>query len=164
MNDFKMKELAEAKSVLISAFKSQIANIESADTKELGEVADMIKDLADAEKNCYEACYYKTVIEAMEDGKEDRYGYSMPRTNYRMSGSGHMGYKPMIDQEPYINGYLHDPNFKDNMYDRSDRYGYIKPENMNNAMNSIKSMWNGSDPEMRMQLKRELSTMLGDLE
>lgn len=161
MNDFKMKELADMKATLVSTLKNQLNNIELADTKEVGEVIDMIKDLADAEKNCYEACYYKAVIEAMEEGKEDRYGYSMPRTNYRMSGSGHMGYKPMIDQEPYINGYLHDPNFKDAMYDK---YGYVKPENVNNTLSGIKNIWMSADPEKKMMLKRELSTMIDSID
>lgn len=161
MNDFKMKELADMKATLVSTLKSQLSNIDTADTKEVGEVVDMIKDLAEAEKYCYEACYYKSVIEAMEEGEDDRYGYSRPRTNYRMSGSGHMGYKPMIDQEPYIDGYLHDPNFKDRMYER---YGYIKPETMSGALGDVKSIWKNADPERKMQLKRELSTMLDDMD
>lgn len=33
----------------------------------LGKAVDMIKDLADAAKNHYEACYYKAVVEAMQD-------------------------------------------------------------------------------------------------
>lgn len=161
MNDFKMKELAEAKGALISAFKSQMSNIETADTKELGEVADIIKDLAAAEKYCYESCYYKTVIEAMEKGDDDRYGYSTPKGNYRMSGR--MGYKPYMDQEPYVDAYLNDPNFRDRMYDKPNRYGYIKQENLDATMSNIKDIWNTADPEKRMHLKRELSTMIDDM-
>lgn len=41
--------------------------IENVDTKELGEAIDMIKDLYEAKKEMYEACYYKQIMEAMED-------------------------------------------------------------------------------------------------
>ena len=41
--------------------------IENVDAKELGEVVDMIKDLYEAKKEMYEACYYKSVLEAMEE-------------------------------------------------------------------------------------------------
>lgn len=39
-------------------------------TCEMGQVIDMIKDLASAEKDCYEAKYYKEIHESMEDYKE----------------------------------------------------------------------------------------------
>lgn len=41
--------------------------IENVDTKELGEAIDMIKDLYEAKKEMYEACYYKQIMEAMEE-------------------------------------------------------------------------------------------------
>lgn len=41
--------------------------VENIDTKELGEAIDMIKDLYEAKKEMYEACYYKQIMEAMED-------------------------------------------------------------------------------------------------
>ncbi len=41
--------------------------IENIDTKELGEAIDMIKDLYEAKKEMYEACYYKSIMEAMEE-------------------------------------------------------------------------------------------------
>ena len=41
--------------------------IENVDTKELGEAIDMIKDLYEAKKSMFEACYYKQIMEAMEE-------------------------------------------------------------------------------------------------
>lgn len=41
--------------------------IENIDTKELGEAIDMIKDLYEAKKFMVESCYYKGVLEAMEE-------------------------------------------------------------------------------------------------
>lgn len=48
--------------------------LDRVDTREMGAVVDMIKDLAEAEKSCVEADYYESVVEAMEDGG-GRYGY-----------------------------------------------------------------------------------------
>ena len=47
----------------------------------LGEYVDMIKDLAEAEKSCQEACYYESVVEAMENAD-------------MMDDYGRMGYNP----------------------------------------------------------------------
>jgi len=41
--------------------------IENVDAKELGEVVDMIKDLYEAKEKIVKACYYKGVLEAMEE-------------------------------------------------------------------------------------------------
>lgn len=169
MNDFKMKELAEAKNTLVTAFKSQLSNIESASTEELGQVADIIKDLAAAEKYCYESCYYKTVIEAMEDGDDPKYGYSPMKGNYRMSGSGRMGYKPYMDQEPYINGYLNDPNFDERMgYNNrrlsNGRYGYVQPETIDSAMDGVKDIWDSADMDKKKRLKKELMAMINEMD
>jgi hypothetical protein len=38
--------------------------------REMGELADIVKDLAEAEKYCWEAQYYRTVTEAMEDNED----------------------------------------------------------------------------------------------
>lgn len=62
--------------------------IENVDTKELGEAIDMVKDLYEAKKEMYEACYYKQIMEAMEEseyGKEyDEYGpMDSERRGYR---------------------------------------------------------------------------------
>lgn len=65
---------------------------EKVNTKEFGEVVDMIKDLSEAEKNKMEACYYKTLIEAMENSEYgedyDEYGPMERRGYSRGSGSG----------------------------------------------------------------------------
>lgn len=124
-----MKSLCEMKEQLILAMQSQLmGNLENVDTHEAGEVVDMIKDLAEAE-------YYCTVTLAMEEagedseymGKDGRMGYNMrrsPRTGRYISsgGSGMRGYKPMVDQEPYIEEYLHNPN--DMKHRMQERYGY----------------------------------------
>lgn len=55
------------------------------DVKQVGELADVIKDLAEAE-------YYCTIAEAMNDGRQDTMGYSsMGRMGYGQGSSGMSG-------------------------------------------------------------------------
>lgn len=75
-----MKRLMYMKDALICMAESQINNLQNVDTKEFGEVIDMIKDLE-------EAIYYKTITEAMhQEGKEKEHHtmyYSEPMVNWR---------------------------------------------------------------------------------
>ena len=84
------------------------------ETEETGEVVDMIKDLADAEKNCYKAEYYKSIVEAMEDAEEEeelmmklgmggKMGYT-PRRGANGRYIARPGYVPMhmMDDEDYV--------------------------------------------------------------
>ena len=64
-----MEQLKMIKEQLIAQVQSQMADLKCVDTKELGEVIDMIKDLAQAQ-------YYCKVYEAMEEKEEER-----PETN-----------------------------------------------------------------------------------
>lgn len=127
LTELKMKseEMKEIKNTLLSWVKEEVGSgKECFHVESVGEVVDMIKDLAEAEKECAEACYYMIVSSAMLEGEEEPsygMGYNhrhMSNGQFASSGKGHMVYgyhKPYIDQEPYINGYLHDPNFKDEM-------------------------------------------------
>ena len=82
-----MEDLKILKKNLISCVQSQMMNPQEANTEELGEVVDMIKDLS-------ETIYYCTIVEAMEN-KDKEY-----KTNY------YMEYLPPYGRQPYI----HDPN------------------------------------------------------
>lgn len=126
----KMEDLKQMKSTLMEHLKVELTkNMTNLDTEEAGEVVDMIKDFAEVEKLCYEAEYYKTVIEAMEEG-EDRYGYTRNRDSMGRftSSNGRKGYHPYVDQMPYIEGYLNDPNFEQNM-----RQGYTSNQGNNTS-------------------------------
>lgn len=81
-----MDDICRIKEQMIGQLTTACCNLERADTKELGEVADIIKDLAEAE-------YYCKVVEAMNEGAEDPY-------------SGMYGYRPFVSQQPYIRDYL----------------------------------------------------------
>lgn len=76
-----MEKLKGMKDCLVNAAQSQVyGNLATVDTKELGEVIDMIKDLE-------EAIYYCTVTEAMEEHEEEK-------EHYKEKGNGQM-YYPM---------------------------------------------------------------------
>lgn len=58
-----MEQLATIKEQLIAQVQGQMGNLQKVNTKELGEVIDMIKDLS-------EAIYYCSIYEAMEEAEE----------------------------------------------------------------------------------------------
>lgn len=129
----KMQRIKDMKHGLID---KAYAEIESGITKPeeivlLGEIVDMIKDLADAEKNCMEACYYDTVVDAMHEAEDEPMGYSGSSFNrtmrpsygynnrryangrYAPKGRGRrMGYMPetqtMVDEDGYMVDAMHD--------------------------------------------------------
>lgn len=59
-----MEKLCQIKNSLITLVEQQMANPQQANTHEMGEVIDMIKDLA-------EACYYGSIVDAMLENKEE---------------------------------------------------------------------------------------------
>lgn len=74
----KFEDICELKKSIMRYVIGEISSGFDCDTTTvsiLGEYVDMIKDLAEAEKYCHEACYYESVVEAM-DNSED-YGYRM---------------------------------------------------------------------------------------
>ena len=108
------EEIGAIKKDLIKIFDSEIhrKGVDDLDTKDCGEVVDMIKDLAEAEKACMEACYYETIVKAMEkadeDGEEDeKMGYNARHYasgRFAPKGRGtRMGYMPETMRYPYFN-------------------------------------------------------------
>ena len=80
-----VEEIKKVKDLMLSHMEGQINSrgIDRIDVKVLGEEADIIKDLAQAEKECWEAEYYRSVTEAMGGGF-DISGY----TSMGTTGSG----------------------------------------------------------------------------
>lgn len=127
-----MEDMECIKKTLISWLKEEVSyGKEQFDTVSCGATSDIIKDMAEATKECYEALYYKTVIEAMSEGREPSYGGGSYGYNHRHmangqfadSGKGHYvrGYNrgPYMDQMPYIDAYIDDPDFEKRMRDHS---------------------------------------------
>lgn len=188
-----MEPLCKIKCKLTSAVTSEVEKgLEHVDVTELGEVIDMIKDLAEAEKDCYKAVYYKTVTEAMEEESDGRYGYTK-----RI-------YRPYVDHEPYLDEYLnHDPsmeNFKmgynpprgkpismDRMSDtrygkayneyKAARRGYTTTndamfkdemnthamEHVSDTLATIREIWKNADPDLRKRIKTDFTNLISEM-
>lgn len=116
-------DICAAKKDLLDVFLGEIHSKGAAnmDTKEAGEVVDMIKDLAEAEKYCMEACYYETIVNAMHEAGEDeedgKMGYNARHYasgRFAPKGRGtRMGYMPtdMYMPYPYIYGGMNEPEW-----------------------------------------------------
>lgn len=87
-----IERIHEMMETLTKCAESQMdKGIESVDTEEMGKVIDMIKDLACAEKDCYEKKYYESIVEAMEEseyGEDYDYKGKKYYDNYRYKKSG----------------------------------------------------------------------------
>lgn len=103
---------------------------------EVSKLADIVKDLAEAEKECWEAEYYRSVSEAM-----GRSGYT-PDTSWQ--------YDPMDGRRGY------NPN-RDSM-GRYARRGYGM--GYHDGMEGIRQQMQQASPEEREKMKRELRQML----
>lgn len=132
-----LNDVKEIKKTLISWLKEETnGGKDCFHTESAGAVSDIIKDMAETCKECAEALYYETVVEAMlskdrepEYGEEEVYGYNhrhMANGQFANVGRGHRvrGYKPYLDQEPYVDGYIHDPNFEHEMRKHRSSMGY----------------------------------------
>lgn len=87
-----MEDLKMLKKNLMNCVQSQMMNPEQVDTKELGEVIDMIKDLS-------ETMYYCSIAEAMEESKTEK--ELMEKFSRQNS---HMYYPPYREQPMYYGG------------------------------------------------------------
>lgn len=108
-------KLDEMKKTLCCWVEGAISSGESnVNAAELSAAVDMIKDIACAQKDIWESCYYKTVVDAMKEGEEEggwenhrmgynpnrnslgQYsrGYEHPRTDIMRWPETMMGYSP----------------------------------------------------------------------
>lgn len=108
-------KLDEMKKTLCCWIERAISSGESnVNAAELSAAVDMIKDIACAQKDIWESCYYKTVVDAMKEGEEEggwennrmgynpnrnsmgRYsrGYEYPRNDIMRWPETMMGYSP----------------------------------------------------------------------
>lgn len=120
-----MKDFCEPRNELMLKFKEELGKgFDNLNGEDAGKLTDMIKDLAEAEKNMYEAMYYQEVICAMQEKQgtydpymEDRMGYNPNRGADGRYQSSRMGYH--MQDRPYLDRYLND----DRMGYSSDRGG-----------------------------------------
>ena len=95
-----VEEIYKLKNKILTHVEDRTRDMNRIDVKEVGELVDMVKDLAEAEEKCWEAAYYRSVTNAMKDsserGKKEmvtepvrpgyetqmRQGYSQDESNY----------------------------------------------------------------------------------
>lgn len=184
MDNSKVKDICGVMDTVLGCFKTEVTNgLMNVDTDDAMNAADIIKDLSESEKNCWEAEYYKLICKAMEESSE----YDGP-----------MGYNKIMRQKPYIDGYIHDPDFEQNMMHKrytGDRpYGYSEDneygvsydnyrtakrhytesklktdkdlmtvhgkEHTLKAIQTLKEIWTDADPTQRQEMKADLKAMI----
>lgn len=125
--------------------------------QEVGMLADVVKDLAEAEKSCWEAEYYMSVTEAMQDGSmgyDDGMGYRRGGSGSSQggSGSGRGG-------RGYRRGYR--GQSRDSMGRYTSRSGYRPMDGYghDDVMMDVREMMDTADPQEREEIKRKLREM-----
>lgn len=156
---------------------------EQVNTKEFGEVVDMIKDLSEAEKNKWQSCYYKSIVEAMEDSKygedydwqgmidEDRMGYPRSRDSRGRYTSSRRGYdrmgmmedprrmeRMMHDDRMYYSNGAYGGGRRGQTMNAGSRYGYSHDE----YMQKIK-MHDSNDPETMKKRAKMIDEHMDDM-
>ena len=184
------ERLKEIKKDLISCVESQMGDLKDVETKELGEVIDMIKDLE-------EAIYYCTVTEAMEGGKENyptevrnTFYYTEPKmyTSYPSNGrmmsdtgmtaGGRRGYTPYMylpGADDYMPAYVRD--YREGRSPAS-RKSYMESKEMhkdkatqmeelehylNELSTDMAEMIQNATPEEKMLLQQKISNLANSI-
>lgn len=156
----KIKTLKETKEKLIDALNGKMSmGIENVDAQEAGEVTDMIKDLAEAEKECWEAAYYESVVKAMKDADNgDMKGYDDWRyASGRFAPKGRGTYDGYTPTYPTV--YSDQMGYTDRMNDgRNDMRGYE-----GDPMDELAKLWQEADMDTKHRMKSALEEMARSL-
>lgn len=120
---------------------------ERIDVSEMGKLVDMVKDLAEAEKSCWEAEYYRGVSEAM-DGSGYQMGYQGGGSSGGSSGSNgsRNGY-----------GYM---GYRQSGRGSANQYGGRRGYQMGYDIDGLKMAMQNADPQERERMKREMQQMM----
>ena len=143
-----MKELCRIKDTLINLVEQQMANPQCVDTHEMGEVIDMIKDLA-------ETCYYVSVVEAMEDREDYEEDNRQTDTMYYGIGAMNednkkMGHSPM-KRKSYIESKERHMDYALQMRELEDYAQELTSDLM--------EMIQDATPEEKQLLQRKIATL-----
>lgn len=161
-------KLAEA------AYSEVSSGLENVDAHELGEVVDMIKDLAEYERNHYQACYYKSVVNAMKRGSERR-GYIYPDYDIegKMPYDDRMRWMGESDKDEYwddeygrpYNAYKKAKRHYSESHSDTDKQLMSEHanEHMETMMESIKEMWRDADPQLRQKIRENMNRLTNEL-
>lgn len=146
-----MMDIAEAKQKVLERIERSIAErgAERMDVQEMGMLADIVKDLSEAEASCAEADYHRSVTHAMGAA----YGYT-PMSSGRVT-------PPMGYDGPMARGYMPDgpSGYRDQMGRYAVRPGYDGRRGYD--MQGLREAMASASGEERAQMERELRQMLG---
>ena len=127
----KFDEMCEMKETLIKWAKSEIERgPENVNTDEMGQVIDMIKDLAVAEEKCIKAFYYEAILKEMGHEEKGDRAY--------MDRMGYDGKKKFMPPKYREDEPMADMYWLDNM-----RMGYPKGRRSRDSMGRFKSGFDG---------------------
>lgn len=175
------EDICKMKYALVECLEGYIntdVDIAAVDTAEAGAVVDMIKDLAEAEKDCAKACYYRTVTAAMADeavGETYRLGY-IPEYN-------EPPYQHKDDRIEYMRNGIRaeeelDPKYSKtfNEYRKAKRYytetktpGSKKnmdteaDQHLAESIDTFKEIWADADTELKRHMKTELTNLVATM-
>ena len=145
-----VEKLKELKDELLMQVEQDMNEGRSADPK----MIDSIKDLAEAEKACWEAEYYRTVTEAMEDGSM---GYDDGMSYAQGGQGGSQGGRGYGRGRGGRRGYRGQPRDSMGRYTRrgyrQGRYGH------DDIMQDVKEMMMSADTQEKEQIKQKLRQM-----
>ena len=143
-----MKKLCKIKDTLINLVEWQMANPQCVDTHEMGEVIDMIKDLA-------QTCYYVSVVEAMKDKEDNEEDDRQTDTMYYGIGAMNednkkMGHSPM-KRKSYIESKERHMDQAQQMRELED-YAQV-------LTSDLLEMIQDATPEEKQLLQRKIATL-----
>lgn len=172
--DFKEKyeKVCNIKDKALTLVEAQInGDISSVDAKELGEVADIAKDMAETMMLCAEAEYYHKVTEAMDEASEEDKSHYLNKYIPEYEGKFFTPVEYTRPRKPsgvymYTEPVMYDPRmdegFRDRMY-------YTEPSSMNRDMREGRSgmsrrmyMENKDNPDATVKMQN-LDTYMHDL-
>lgn len=152
---------------------------DSMSLEEAGQVVDMIKDLAAADRYSAQACYYNTVVKAMKNEPHNyRMGYiPEPDEYYPFQEDPYrdMKHRPYYSWQSYYDDKQQTyPNVIDSY--REARKHYTETHSMDDkrrmdssaneaiddSMRTLEEIWNSSDPDLRARMKDNLMKMLNE--
>lgn len=151
--------LANTKDDLLEAFKAKVSEgIANMDAEEAGEVTDMIKDLAEAEKLCWEAKYFEEIVSAMHGNEREGYDpYRYANGRYAPTGRGtRRGYEPDFYNEISDKMVGYTPDYMD-----ADRAGFEPSD----PMDMFVMAWHKADKATKRKMRgtlEEMSKTLGE--
>ena len=149
-----LENINDAKAKVLERMDTAIgtSGVERMDVAEMEKLADIVKDFAEAEKECWEAQYYMSVTHAMNSG-----------SGYSTGAYAVQGYMPEPMGYDTVRTYDGRSGYRDSMgryatrpsnmgYDGM-RYGY--------DMQGLREAMSTASPEEREKMMREMRTMLG---